>query len=81
MVVQSIDKKLHVKWVIQLNSKQAGPIAEWSRAREGVIINDHKTTLFNELVTLENVILTSRNDVREMQDNVNDPETTLGADF
>ena len=50
-------------------------------AREGVIIDDDKTTLFNELVTLENVILTSRNDVREMQDNVNDPETTLGADF
>ena len=44
----------------------------WSR--EGVIINDDK-------MTLENVILTSRNDVREMQDNVNDPEPTLGADF
>ena len=46
-----------------------------------MIIDDDKTTLFNKLVTLENVILTSRNDVREMQDNVNNPEPTLGADF
>ena len=46
-----------------------------------MIIDDDKTTLFNKLVTLENVILTSWNDVREMQDNVNDPEPTLGADF
>ena len=52
-----------------------------SALREGVIIDDGKTTLLNELVTLENVILTSRNDVREMQDNVNDPTTMLGADF
>ena len=56
-------------------------LAWWLVAREGVIIDDDKMTLFNELVTLENVILTSRNDVREMQDNVNDPEPTLGADF
>ena len=46
-----------------------------------MIIDDDKTTLFNELVTLENVILTSQNEVREMQDNVNDPEPTFGADF
>ena len=39
----------------------------YSRAREGVIIDDGKTMLFNNLVTLENVILTSRNDVREME--------------
>ena len=51
------------------------------RPREGVIIDDDKTTLFNELMRLENVILTSQNDVREMQDNVNDPEPTLGPDF
>ena len=56
-------------------------LAWWLVAREGVIIDDDKMTLFNELVTLENIILTSRNDVREMQDNVNDPEPTLGADF
>ena len=56
-------------------------LAWWLVAREGVIIDDDKMTLFNELVTLENVILRSRNDVREMQDNVNDPEPTLGADF
>ena len=46
-----------------------------------MIIDDDKMTLFNELVTLGNVILTSQIDVREMQDNVNDPEPTLGADF
>ena len=48
-------------------------------AGEGVIIDDNKTTFFNELVALENVILTSRTDVREMEDNNNDNETTLGA--
>ena len=40
-----------------------------SLPREGVIIDDDKTMLFNELVTLENVILTSRTNVREMEDN------------
>ena len=44
----------------------------YSRAREGVIINDGNTTLFNNLVMLENVILTSRNDVREMEDDDDD---------
>ena len=46
-----------------------------------MIIDDDKTTLFNKLVMLENVILTSRNNIREMQDKVNDPQPTLGADF
>ena len=31
-----------------------------------MIIDDDKTTLFNELLTSGNVILTSQNDVREM---------------
>ena len=35
-----------------------------SITREGVIIDDGKTTLFYELVTLKNVVLTSRNDLR-----------------
>ena len=38
-------------------------------------------TLFNDLVMLENVILTSRNDVREMEDDDDDNEATLGTDF
>ena len=46
-----------------------------------MIIDDDKMTFCNKLVTLENVILMSRNDVREMQDTVKDPEPTLGADF
>ena len=50
-----------------------------SMAREGVIIDNDKKTLFNELVTLENVILTSQNDVREMEDD--DNEQTLGTNF
>ena len=50
-----------------------------SMAREGVIIDDDKTTLFNELMTLENVILTSQNDVKEMEYDNNEP--TLGTNF
>ena len=50
-------------------------------SREGVIIDDGKTTLLNNLVTLENVILTSRNDVREMDDNDDDNKATLGTNF
>ena len=46
------------------------------RPREGVIINDDKTTLFNELVALKNVILTSQNDVREMEDDDDNNELT-----
>ena len=49
--------------------------------REGVIVGDGKTTLFNDLVTIENVILTSRNDVREMEDDDDNNEATLGTDF
>ena len=45
-----------------------------SRPREGVIIDDRKTTLFNNLVTLDNIILTSQNDVREMDDDDDDPK-------
>ena len=56
-------------------------VIQLCESREGVIIDDDKTTLFNELLTLENIILTSQNDIREMQDIVNNPEPTLGADF
>ena len=46
-----------------------------------MIIDDDKTTLFNELVTLKNVILTSRNDIREMEDDDDDNEPTLVTNF
>ena len=46
-----------------------------------MIINDDKTTLFNEHVTLENVILMSRNEVREMEDDNDNSELTLGTDI
>ena len=45
--------------------------------REGVIIDDDKTMLFNELVTLKNIILMSQNDVREMEDDDDDNQPTL----
>ena len=50
-------------------------------SREGVIIDDGKTTLFSNLVTLENVILTSRNDVREMEGDDDKNEAKSGTNF
>ena len=43
-------------------------VNDTTQPREGVIIDDDETTLFNELVTLKNVILRSRNNVREIED-------------
>ena len=63
----------------KLKSGLQNMLVNMDSQNQGVIIDNDKTTLFNELV--KNVILTSRKDVREMEDDDDNNEPTLVTDF